>query len=93
MNRVMRMGIGLLALIPVLGIVGWLIASVDIDGRAGTWVTLGAAFAWIVLMIWWALRAPAQLTEKYRNRYLAFLRHPEYEPLDRADADATRDRR
>ena len=41
-------------------------------------------------MIWWALRAPAQLTEKERGRYLAFLRHAEYEPLDQSDGKSRR---
>ena len=87
------MVIGLLALIPVLGIAGGLLMAVGVDGEAGAWVTFGIAAAWIVLMIWWALRAPApaHLSDEARGRYLAFLRHAQYQPLDPADDDTTRD--
>jgi hypothetical protein len=81
------------ALIPVLGFTGWLFPTVGVDGEAGLWMTLGAAVVWIALMIWWALLAPPQLTEEHRGRYLAFLRHAEYEPLDQSDAAARRERR
>ena len=86
MNRVTRMAVGLAALIPVLGIAGWLFGALGVEGEAGAWMTLGAGFVWVVLMIWWALRgpAPAQLSDGARGRYLAFLRHAEYHPDDDA---------
>lgn len=91
MNRVTRMGIGLVATIPVLGLAGLLFMAIGIEGSAAAWMALGVAAVWITFMIWWALRAPPQLTEKHRARYLAFLRHAEYEPLDtRKDRAHTR---
>ena len=92
MNRVTRMGIGLVALIPVLGIAGGLVMAVGVEGAAAAWITLGIGLAWIGLMVWWALRAPAQIPEEDRGRYLAFLRHAEFRSLDQSD-DAKTGRR
>ena len=94
MNRVTRMAIGLVALIPVLALAGWLISVLSIEGEAGAWTVFGAGLVWVAVMIWWALRGPAptQLSDEERPRYLAFLRQAEYRPLDRSD-DARSDRR
>ena len=92
-NRVMRMGIGLVALIPVLGLAGWLFGAAGVEGEAAAWAVLGAGLVWIVLMIWWALRAPAQIGEESRGRYFAFLRQAQYRPLEHTDSDDKRDRR
>ncbi len=93
MTRRMRMGIGLVALIPVLGLAGALFLAVGVEGEAAAWLTLGVGVAWIFFAIWWALRAPAQLTDDERGRYLSFLRQAEYRPLDHSGADTKRDRR
>lgn len=88
MSRVTRIGIGLVALIPVLGLTGALFRAMGIDGEAGAWMALGVAVAWIALIIWWGLRGPIQRTEELRGRYLAFLRHAEYQPRDSSDSGA-----
>ena len=93
MNRVMRMGIGLVALIPVLALAGGLGRAVGIEGEALGWAALGAGLVWIVVVIWWALRAPAQIAEESRGRYFAFLRQAQFRPLDHTDSDEKRDRR
>ncbi len=93
-NRVTRMGIGLVALIPVLGLGGRLLEAVGLEGEAAAWVMFGVAAVWIALMIWWALRAPvpAQLSDESRGRYFAFLRQAEYRPLDDSDEHTRTDR-
>lgn len=84
MNRVTRMGVGLVALIPVLGLAGTLLAAVGLEGEAAAWVVFGVAAVWIALTTWWAFRAPvpAQLSDEARGRYFAFLRHGQYRALD-----------
>ena len=91
MNRVTRMVIGLVALIPVLGVAGWLVGTLGVEGEAGAWTTFGVGLVWVALMIWWALRGPtpAQLSDGARGRYLAFLRHAEFH----ADEDAEKVRK
>ena len=87
MNRVTRMAVGLVALIPVLALAGWLFGALGVEGEGGAWLTFGAGLVWVALMIWWALRAPApaQLSDGARGRYLAFLRHAEYHPDDESE--------
>ena len=90
MNRVMRMGIGLVALIPALGITGILIGAAGIEGEAAVWTVFGIGAVWIVATIWWAFRAPPTLSEESRTRYWAALRHAQF---DRgSDGDTTHDR-
>ena len=50
-------------------------------------VLLLVPVVWIILVIWWAVRAPAQVPEEDRPRYLAFLRHAQYRPLSDTDSD------
>ena len=88
MNRVTRMGVGLLALIPVLLLSGWLYSALVADGEGVAWLVLGTAVVWIVLVAWWALSAPAQVSDEARPRYWAALRHSEYQGLDHSDSDA-----
>ena len=89
MNRVMRMGVGLLGLVPVLLLAGWLFGTLGAEGEGGAWMVFATGAVWIILMIWWALRAPAQISPEARPRYLAFLRHAQFQPLDETDSDAT----
>ena len=90
MNRVTRVVVGLLALLVVIGFGGQLLSAVGIEGVAAAWVMFGVGLVWIVVTIWWALRAPvpAQLADGARGRYLSFLRHAEYRPLDHSDDEA-----
>ena len=88
MNRVTRVGVGLLALIPVLLLSGWLYSAVVADGEGVGWLALGTAVVWVVLVIWWALRAPAPVSDEARPRYWAALRHSEYQRLDHSSSDA-----
>lgn len=76
----------------MLGIAGALFRAVGAEGEDLAWMVLGVGVAWIFLMIWWALRAPAQLSEDAWARYLPFLRHGHFRPLDNSD-DAKRGRR
>lgn len=82
MNRATRMGLGLIAIIPVLALTGALLRAIGTEGELAAWIALAVAALWIVLVTWWTLRAPARLSTEERHRYLAFLRHPRYEPLD-----------
>lgn len=92
MNRVTRMGIGLVALIPVLGIAGAVVMAAGVEGAAAAWMALGIGLAWIGLVIWWALRAPAQIPEGERGRYTTVLRHAEFHQPDQSGT-AKSDRR
>ena len=93
MSRVTRTGIGLVALAPVLGLGGRLLAAVGLEGESAAWVMFGVAAVWLALTIWWALRAPTppQLQDESRRRYFAPLRQPEYQPLDDTDDEAKSD--
>ena len=90
MNRVTRVVVGLLALLVVLGFGGGLLSAVGVEGVAAAWVMFGVGLVWIVVTIWWSMRAPvpAQLADGARGRYLSFLRHAEYQPLDHSDENA-----
>ncbi len=88
MNRVTRMGVGLVALIPVLLLSGWLYSAVVADGEGVGWLVLATALVWVVLVAWWALRGPAQVSDEARPRYWAALRHSEYQGFDHDDSDA-----
>ena len=60
MSRAVRMGIGLVSLIPVIAIAIGVLVAVGVEGAAVGWLALGIGMAWFVLMTWWALRAPAK---------------------------------
>ena len=90
MNRRVRMGIGLVALIPVIGIAGGLFLAFGVEGEPGAWGAFGVGAVWIAVMTWWALRAPAQLRDDDQRRYLAPLRHAQFRPLDDRDHEETR---
>ncbi len=94
MNRVTRMGIGLVALVPVLALGGRLLEAVGLEGEAAAWVMFGVAAVWIALTIWWGLRAPvpAPLSDESRGRYFAFLRQAEFRPLEDSDERTPKDR-
>ena len=49
------MGLGLVALIPVLGILGGVLVSADVGSATG-WILLAVGVAWLLLTIWWAQR-------------------------------------
>ena len=91
----MRMGVGLIAVGPVLLFAGWLfnalglVEALDVLGDEGEWmlVLLLVPVVWIILVIWWAMRAPAQVPEEDRPRYLAFLRHAQYRVTSDTDSD------
>ena len=86
------MGVGLVALVPVLALAGALLTTLGVEGEATGWMILLLAVVWILLMAWWALRAPALLSQEARGRYLTFLRHAQYRPVDR-DRQADEDHR
>ena len=79
------MGMGLVALIPVLGIAGGVLVALGVGAETVGWMTLGIAVAWIVLITWWALRAPAARSEEASSRYWAALRHSQYQPQHHED--------
>lgn len=60
MSRAVRMGIGLVSLIPVMAIAIGVLLAVGVEGAAVGWLALGIGMVWFVLMAWWALRAPAK---------------------------------
>ena len=79
MSRVARLGIGLVVLIPVLGLVGGLVAATDVDGESAAWIVFGIAFAWVALMVWWALSAPPARSQEASARYWVALRHARFD--------------
>ncbi len=58
MSRALRMGIGLVSLIPVMGIAGGVLVAIGVEGAAVGWLALAVGVAWFALMAWWALRVP-----------------------------------
>lgn len=59
MSRALRMGIGLVSLIPVMAIAIGVLLAVGVEGAAVGWLALAIGMLWFALMAWWALRAPA----------------------------------
>ncbi len=78
MSRVTRAAIGLIALLPVLGIAGGLLAAAGVGGEATAWLVLFGSLAWILFIIWWALRAPPARSEAASDRYWVALRHARF---------------
>lgn len=92
MKRTTLIGVGLVLTIPVLGLAGWLFSAFVDDGEGVGWLVLATALVWIFLVIWWGLRAPPQIPEGERGRYLAFLRHAEYRSPDEPSRTVEKDR-
>jgi hypothetical protein len=60
MSRAVRLAIGFVALIPLMGIAGGLLVAAGVEGLAVGWITLGIGVVWTILVVWWALRAPGR---------------------------------
>ncbi len=52
------MGIGLVSLIPVMGIAGGILVAAGVEGLAVGWITLGIGVVWFAIVAWWARQAP-----------------------------------
>lgn len=66
-SRAGRLGLGLVALIPVLGILGGVLVSADVGSATG-WILLAVGVAWLLLTIWWAQRVPAERSGAVASR-------------------------
>ena len=79
MQRVTRVWLGLLSLLPVAWLAGW----AGLEGEAAAWVVFGVVAVWLVLPVMCDLRVPARLSPSERGCYLGlFFRHTEYEETD-----------
>lgn len=58
MSRAVRMGIGLVALIPVMAIAVGGFLALGVEGATVGWLALGVGMVWFFVVAWWALRAP-----------------------------------
>ena len=58
MSRGWRVGIGLVALLPIMGIAGGLLVAAGVEGLTVGWITLGIGIVWVLFVVWWMLRAP-----------------------------------
>lgn len=58
MSRAVRIGIGLVSLIPVMGIAGGILVAVGVEGLAVGWLTLAIGVVWFALVMWWAFQVP-----------------------------------
>lgn len=58
-SRSLRLGIGLVSLIPVMGATGGLLVAAGVEGWSVGWLTLAVGLVWFGFVIWWVLRAPA----------------------------------
>ena len=67
MSRAVRLGIGLVALIPLMGITGGALVAAGVEGLMVGWITLGVGIVWMILVSVWALRAPAAKGADDRN--------------------------
>ena len=78
MNRVTRMAIGLVALVPVLAVSGGLVSALGAGGETAGWLALGTGLIWIMAAIWWAMRAPPARSDEASARHWVALRHARY---------------
>ena len=67
MSRAVRMGIGLVSLIPVIGIAGGVLLAIGVEGMAVGWLALGVGVVWFAIVMWWAMRVPAAKGSEDRN--------------------------
>lgn len=67
MSRAMRLGIGLVALIPVMGITGGVLVAAGVEGLMVGWITLAVGVVWVVLVVVWARRVPPAAGSEGRN--------------------------
>jgi hypothetical protein len=58
MSRALRLGIGLVGLIPVIGITGGALVAAGVEGLAVAWIALAVGVVWIALVVWWVRQAP-----------------------------------
>ena len=58
MSRTVRLAIGLVGLIPVIGIAGGALVAAGVEGFAVGWIALGVGVVWMAFVIWWATRVP-----------------------------------
>lgn len=58
MSRAMRLGLGLVGLIPVIGITGGALVAAGVEGLTAAWIALGVAVVWVAFVVWWVRRAP-----------------------------------
>lgn len=92
-SRVTRVGVGLVALIPLCGIAGGVLAAVGVGAESTAWTLLVGGFVWIVAVIWWSLRAPPARSADAGARYWAALRHARFRADDDPVDETPRDRR
>ncbi len=88
MGRVTRMGIGLVALLPVLGITGSLLVAAGVESEAAALITLGVGVLWIVAMAVWSQHAAPARSDEASRRYWAALRHAQFGPRHHVDDEA-----
>ena len=67
MSRAVRLGIGLVALIPVMGITGGVLVAAGVEGLMVGWITLAVGVVWVVLVAVWARRVPPAAGSEDRN--------------------------
>lgn len=67
MSRAVRLGIGLVALIPVMAITGGALVAADVEGLTVGWITLGVGVLWMILIAVWAMRVPPAEGAEDRN--------------------------
>ena len=57
-SRALRLGIGFVGLIPVMGITSGALVAAGVEGLAVGWLALGVGVVWMALVIWWVRRVP-----------------------------------
>ena len=67
MSRAVRMGIGLVSLIPVIGIAMGVLLAVGVEGAAVGWLALVIGMVWFGVVMWWAMKAPPAEGGEDRN--------------------------
>ncbi len=67
MSRAVRLGIGLVALIPVMAITGGVLVAAGVEGLTVGWITLGVGILWMILVAVWARRVPPAPGAEDRN--------------------------
>ena len=68
MSRPTRLALGLVSLIPVIGVTAGILVAADASARAVAWISVAVGVVWLIVVISWALAAPSTRPESTAGR-------------------------
>lgn len=85
MSRLVRLALGLVSLLPVIGVTAGILVAADVKASTVAWVGIGVGFVWLLVVISWAMSAPSARDESNGGRRVglggSFAQH--HPPADR----------